>query len=366
MIKEVFFLRTLACLSIVLGHSIASSLNWFPFLEAESRLILSVWRTVIELLLFGTPVFVFISALVLSHAYPQGTPKGFLLKRTKYILIPYAVMGVCYAVLACAIEGSFRTLPAKVLQNVLLGQYHGYFILIIFQFYLLHMVFHKLLKTIPLKHLMVYALLINVAYLAVAGIYWNHSGLAVQIWWLPLFAWIFYYVLAFHIGRNLDWYRIKLKPYGVYLLIGCVAAGAMVPVLSGTGVFPSGSKRVDVLVYTVLVCFLVYRLASKTVKVPRWVEAVSSYSFGIYWLHVFFIAVLHKVFKLLPEGVQEQFNVSLYIVYLFVSAALLSMASTYLVTRVPGGAYIVGKLGPGVRGKAPQGTKQEQALNLAK
>lgn len=366
MIREVFFLRAIACLSIVLGHSISSSLNWYPFLEVESRFTLELWQTVTELLLFGTPMFVFISALVLSHAYPHGTPKGFLLKRTKYILVPYVIMGVCYAVLACAIEGSFTTLPLKIWQHIGLGQFHGYFILIIFQFYLLHTVFHRVLKAIPFKRLLLYSLLVNVCYFLAIAVFWKKVAFPVSIWWLPFFAWIFYYVLACHVGKNLDGYRRKLSPYSVHLFIGSAAAAGVVLLSARSGVFPFGSKRVDVMVYTILFCFLIFRLASKAERVPRWLETISSYSFGIYWLHVFFIAVLHKAFKFLPQGIQEHSNVSLYILYLSVSALFLSMAATYVVTRHPAGEFIVGRLGVKVRGKHVTNTVQEQNLTMNK
>lgn len=366
MIREVFFLRAIACLSIVLGHSISSSLNWYPFLDAESGRTLSVWRTVTELLLFGTPMFVFISALVLSHAYPQGTPKGFLVKRTKYILVPYVIMGVFYAALACAIEGSFGTLLVKIWQNIVLGQFHGYFILIIFQFYLLHIGFHRVVKAIPFRRLLPYSLLVNAGYLLIVALLWKKVQLPVSVWWLPFFAWIFYYVLACHVGQNLDWYRRKLGPYSLYLLLGSAASGAAVLLSARTGLFPFGSKRVDVLVYTVLLGFLIFALASRAKFVPRWLETVSSYSFGIYWLHVFFIAVLHKAFKVMPLGFREHWNLSFYILYLSAAALLLSMVSTYMLTRHPAGEFIVGKLGVTTRGKRMRHPVSEQHLTAAK
>lgn len=365
MIKEVFYLRSIACLSIVLGHSIASALNWFPYVSVESQGMKDIWGTVIELLLFGTPVFVFISALVLSNAYPNGTPKGFLLKRAKFILVPYVIMGGCYAVFACLVEGSFSSLANKVFSHIFLGQFHGYFIIIIFQFYLLHMVFHKIVSVVSIRRLLVYSLLINAAYLVIAGKYLNNAGLGVQIWWLPLFAWIFYYVLAYHIGKHLEEYRAKLNKYLAFLLIGSAAAGGLVVLLSDAGIFSSGSKRIDVLLYTIFVCFAIFALASKAEKVPAWISAVSSYSFGIYWLHVFFIAVLHKMFKFLPAPIQQYFNLPLYILYLFIASTLLSILSVYLVTRHSWGEYIVGKIGIGARGKRYKGMR-EQSLSMAK
>ena len=67
-------------------------------------------------------------------------------KRIRYILIPYTVMGLFYALQYTYQEEDF--LHAFVLQsakNIFLGDFHGYFILIIMQFYILHAVLFEFL-----------------------------------------------------------------------------------------------------------------------------------------------------------------------------------------------------------------------------
>ncbi|OME93889.1 acyltransferase family protein [Paenibacillus lautus] len=211
MIKEVIFLRSIACLAIVLGHSIASSLSWYPHITSEAGYITDSWKMLMQLLLFGTPIFVFISALVLSYSYPNGTPKHFLSKRLIFILIPYVIMGLGYAILASLTQGSFNNLLGNMFDNVILGQFHGYFIIIIFQFYLLHIVFHKLVNYIRIERLVIYSLIINVIYLQIAGVYLQDTRWGTQLWWFPLCAWIFYYSLAYYLGRNLDKFRSALN-----------------------------------------------------------------------------------------------------------------------------------------------------------
>ncbi|MFB8734669.1 hypothetical protein ACEQPO_14485 [Bacillus sp. SL00103] len=43
------------------------------------------------LLMFSTPSFIFISEFLLAHAYPNGTPKGFMWKRIKAIFFPFCI-----------------------------------------------------------------------------------------------------------------------------------------------------------------------------------------------------------------------------------------------------------------------------------
>lgn len=309
-------------------------------------MVTGLWRTIMQLLLFGTPIFIFITALVLSYSYPNGTPKAFLIKRLKFILIPYLIMGVCYATLACIIEGSFNPLLTKIFKNIVLGQFHGYFIIIIFQFYLLQVVFHKLVKVIQIERLVLYSLLVNAVYLLVAGIYFYDSRWGVQFWWLPLCAWIFYYALAYYVGQNLEKFRLMLIQYRWFIGIGSIIGGILVTQLMKQEVFPDvSSKRIDILFYATSICFLLFYIGSKVKKVPYLLELISRYSFGIYWLHVFYIQVHHKVYKLLPAALQSYISVSTYIVILFMGSVSLSVITVYLLNRFQLGAYVAGKVG---------------------
>lgn len=344
MIKEVFLLRTIACLAIVLGHCINSSLNLYPHIT--TGVTTDLWKLTRELLLFGTPVFIFISALVLSYSYPNGTPKGFLVKRLKFILVPYAIMGVFYAILTSLIEGSFNNLPLTIASNLFLGQFHGYFIIIIFQFYLLHTVFHKIISLIKIEKIVLCSLIINVIYLQISKVYFYDAKWGVQLWWFPLFAWIFYYSLAYYLGQNINKFRMKLDQYKWILLFVSIITSALVIILYRSNIIPPlGSKRIDILLFTTCICFLLFYIGTKMRQIPFLISIISAYSFGIYWLHVFYIQVLHKLYKLLSIGHQSFINLTGYIFVLFIGSTLLSIVTVYLLNRFRFGAYVTGKIG---------------------
>ncbi len=126
--KEVYWLRVIACLSVVLTHAVSRVITDFS-LSGDIRV---GYRTLQMLLLYGTPMFVLISTIVMTHAYQDKIPKGFLIKRVKYIFIPYIVMSLFYAGdKYYRFNWSLADLVTEFGYN-LIGQWHGYFVLIIF------------------------------------------------------------------------------------------------------------------------------------------------------------------------------------------------------------------------------------------
>ncbi|MEH6992332.1 acyltransferase family protein, partial [Neobacillus drentensis] len=134
LVNEIFLMRTISCLSILLLHSLARAYAYDNNIVNLMQLLLT----------FGTPTFVFISEFILARSYPQELPANFWSKRLKFIMVPYILFGTFYALMKGFEQslssgndflGSFGGFLWK---HILLGDYHGYFILVIFQFYLLH------------------------------------------------------------------------------------------------------------------------------------------------------------------------------------------------------------------------------------
>lgn len=73
------------CISIVALHSFPGLIN-DPNTSELSKSLNSFLRI---LFLFATPPFIILSEILLSMRYSNGLPKGFFLKRIKFILIPY-------------------------------------------------------------------------------------------------------------------------------------------------------------------------------------------------------------------------------------------------------------------------------------
>ena len=73
-IKEIFVIRCLSCLSVVLLHVVSMVLMIQEESLASAAHTVDAFRT---LLMFSTPAFIFISEFLLARSYPGGVPAGF-------------------------------------------------------------------------------------------------------------------------------------------------------------------------------------------------------------------------------------------------------------------------------------------------
>lgn len=80
LVNEIFLLRAFACLAVVVIHSINSVFANFGIRKVPEYMEINNVLFVIQILLmFGTPMFVFISEFILANAYKGDAPKGFFL-----------------------------------------------------------------------------------------------------------------------------------------------------------------------------------------------------------------------------------------------------------------------------------------------
>ncbi|GGJ85921.1 putative membrane-bound acyltransferase YfiQ [Lentibacillus kapialis] len=341
-INEIFFLRTIACLAVVFLHAISSSLL---FADGHNETML---RIVQLFLMFGTPTFVFISELLLANSYQDKIPNGFFSKRVKFILTPYIIMAIIYAWfnLWNANQLTISSFVSDVIGNVL-GGYHGYFVLIIFQFYILHFIFQKYIahRYSPWLILGV-SLIINIGYLGIFNVlrlppsanehilnFWNDG------FKLLFFGWIFYFAVAFYCGRNYDLIKHKVtRNAGKIITVLALSVSLLMFDYFILGFESIHSKRFDIVFYTMSIIGILIYLASKMNKVPNLVMLISRYSFGIYLLHPLLISLIVK-YGLVPND-----NLILYIAITFLVTVSTAVFLTFLLNKSRIGVYVVGKV----------------------
>jgi membrane-bound acyltransferase YfiQ involved in biofilm formation len=342
-------MRSISCLSILLLHSLARA-------YADNNHTVNLLRV---LLTFGTPTFIFISEFILSRSYPQELPANFWSKRLKFIMVPYVVFGTFYAFLK-AFEQSASSGDHLMVsfgnflwRHLLLGDYHGYFILVIFQFYLLHYFFHKYLKKWKPFLVMSSALLINLAYLGFFNFVKPYpTEIGVYIWekyyWIPFFGWLFYFTLAYYCGKNFSTFIHFLNKYSKWVIASPILTGVICLYLYDSQLISTiSSKRVDMVFFTTSMILLIYYFAAKLPKVPKIFVWISQYSFGIYLIHPVFLAIMYLVFNRLSIEIQP----SLLTVIYFIGSLLLAIASTFVLNKIPYGYYFTGKIGIGIKDK---------------
>ncbi|MDQ6600110.1 hypothetical protein E2K98_10275 [Bacillus salipaludis] len=355
LINEIFLMRSISCLSILLLHSLARA-------YADENNTVNLVRV---LLTFGTPAFIFISEFILSRSYPQELPSNFWSKRLKFIMVPYVLFGTFYAFLKAFeqsissgsdLMGSFINF---LWRHLLLGDYHGYFILVIFQFYLLHYFFDKFLKKWNPASVMGSALLINLIYLGFFNFVKPYpSEIGAYIWdkfyWIPFFGWLFYFTLAYYCGRNFSSFINFLNKYSKWVIVSPLLCGGMCLFLYDSHLISSiSSKRVDMVFFTTSMILLIYYIATKLPKVPKIFVWISQYSFGIYLIHPVFLALMYVFFNRLSLDMNPLFQTIFY----FIGSLLLSIVVTFVLNKIPYGYYFVGKIGIGLNSKKSRNLK---------
>ncbi|WP_051314710.1 acyltransferase family protein [Alteribacter aurantiacus] len=363
MIDEIFVLRSIACMCIVFLHSIDIALR-SSYMQGISPFMVTLFDSIQVFLYFGTPVFIFISELIIAYSYRnRPIPDGFMKKRFIYIFVPFLFMAFFYSL---PYATSFGDWGQKFLMNALIGDFHGYFVLIIFQFYILHLLFHRYLKDANPRVVVPLALSINVAYLTLFNITAapiSHPVI-LYIWerfyWVPFFGWIFYFALGYYCGIYYEQFRAWLAKHKTIIIAAPIISTTLLLFFYHTNVLlVHSSKRVDILLHTVAVMFFVMYIGQKMKTIPPFLIQISQYSFGIYLLHMFFIHLID--FFVAQAGLS--FGV-FYIYILFFLSLFSSMGTVMIAARWKHGQYFVGKIGVGKNGKKPAPPKTEVEKRL--
>ncbi|MBP1949042.1 acyltransferase family protein [Virgibacillus litoralis] len=336
LINEVFWLRCIACLAVTLGHAIGSGNK---YLTGSSIDYLGSYVLHMAVL-FGVPVFIFISELLLANKYTEKVPDTFMRKRVQFLLLPYLFMSIVYALISIE-KWTFQEVMTRIAMSVFLGDSAVYFILIIFQFYFLHLFLRRYLDRLSAKHTIPIALLINFLYLA----FFNFTEVPDNavghfIWtkgyWMPFTGWLFYFVLGFYCGRNfqavLNFFRKK------WLLVTPFLALVLMLLMNRIFHLDYDSKRVDMLLYASSVIFLIVYVSSSIGKVPKLVMFISNYSFSIFLLNLFYFRLLSSIEP--PEFI----NLPSYTFLMFLSTLLLCIGTAYLFNQFRFGKYMVGRI----------------------
>lgn len=338
LINEVFWLRCIACIAVTFGHAIQKGYIHYtdPSLHQMGSYILYMG------VLFGVPVFVFISEFLLSNKYVNKVPPGFIKKRLKILLVPYIFMSFVFALFEVK-TWAIQNLLIEISRNIFLGESTVYFILIIFQFYLLHILFSKHLNRLSPKVVISAAFIINIAYLGFfnfveapsntfAQYFWNPG------YWMPFVGWIFYFVLGYYCGKNYQTVLGVVRKYNKLVLIMPFVTLIGVFLMNKYYLIGQSSKRIDILLYATAMIFLIMYIASMAKKTPKLIMIISNYSFSIFLLNEFFFLLFSNVE---PPAFMNILSYSLTVFFL---SLLSSIGLANVLNKIILGKYLVGKV----------------------
>ncbi|MGV3244820.1 acyltransferase family protein [Staphylococcus sp. 11262D007BW] len=331
-ISIVFWMRAIACLGVVLIHSISHTIAINPNLEKNQ------WPTYVQIfLMFCTPMFVFITEFLNAKFYGDTLKKGFFRKRLLYLGIPFIVVNLIWT----WIQVSPRHL-SEFLSTFILVSFRGYsvtyFIVIIFQFYILHMVFSKYLRKLNPFLMIGISIIITSIYWGIRLIFPAPNNIIGSLIWAKegqtiFIGWITYFLLGYYIGIYYDRFIQSLKNYRIHIIGLMIFSIIFVLLTHNLGINSAiGSKRLDTPLYTTAVILLLFLVGSYFKYVPKFILFISNFSFSIYLLHLFFIYSFPMT--------HTHFGYD--ILYKFLLAIVMSIIVAYLVNRLIIGKYIIG------------------------
>ncbi|MFC7371411.1 acyltransferase family protein [Fictibacillus iocasae] len=343
MIKEWNLLRTIACLSIVFLHSTSQVGLATGFPQSEYYQLL---RTI---LCYATPTFVVLSEVILANRYPDKLPENFWSKRFKWILAPYVSFAIIDAFISYKMSPTFD-LGEKMLKNLFLGEFEGYFVLIIFQFYLLHYFVTK--YRLSMNWLVPVSILAMVFHFKILEGNIPFVQEHIAFFKIPFTAWFAYFTIAYVIGRHYKKLSKMFLQYKWWTLAGVVVSLLVVFVLFEAGYTSVGSRRIDLLPLTIAISVAVMAWGQ---LMPNFkvINVISSYSFGIYFLHW----QLQRYFGADIAGLFE--NTFTRVFGLFFISLAGSMLIIFLFSKLPFGSFVVGN----TNRKVPK--KKEMKLSRA-
>lgn len=301
-LNEINIIRAIACISIVATHAISNYLKQVDTnIETENQYI--VW--IRFALLCSTPIFILISETLISKNYANGVPKGFFLKRIKYILVPYILIGLVVSYRGS--DGSFMSFSQVALEKVILGSWYGYFVIVIFQFYILHWLIGKYLAKINPVIPLILSFLIT--FFHVYGFVnmpaYQELVLTKYPFWYKthIFMWIFYFIAAFYIGQHYEKiFDFLIGKIWLPLTASVLTFGIIMYNYYGLGYTRVSSERYDMLLYSVSIFFLLVVLIRRFKLYNETLIMISHFSFYIYLTHLIILPYFVKISLMFGEN----------------------------------------------------------------
>lgn len=336
---EITYARAFFCISIVALHSFPGLIN-DPNTSEFSRSLNSFLRI---LLLYATPSFIILSEILLSMRYSTGLPKNFFIKRIKLILIPYLLIGAFFSLNIYLSPDESRSYIEIFTTYVLYGSWYGWFVIVIFQFYILHALFYKFLNKV--NPLIVLGATFLISFIHSCLAYVHNPYLQ---WWAdfyPVYSrtaipyWLFYFTFGYYLGVNYDYVMNLVKKY-IWILFGLwiLSTIPIIYMYHFMDVTYAQSNRFDIMLYTVFT-FLIVLYAMQSIEKFKLTLLlfISEVSFFIYMSHPLINAHLSR-------GLASFVDIPLIFLALMILFTLgFSIGIALLLSHLPFSKFIIGR-----------------------
>lgn len=334
---ELYYIRAILCMLIVFVHSNLYSVH------VDSSLFKNIIVPTQGLFFFATPCFIILSEVVLAYAYrdkPLNISK-FILNRVKYILLPYIFVGTFVAYSHSLVEN--KDFISTWIEHILKGAWDGWFVVTIIQFYILHLLLHKVLPKINPFLIILPTVILTIYHTYNMQV--NNDYIKFWIETYPLFPktnilnWIGYFFVGFYIGQYYEHIIKFIKNYYYIVIIGWLfSLGFVLYTIFIVDRSPTYSTRYDLVPYTImsflLLLLMTYLLKNKKIIL---LLIISQFSYFIYLTHYIFLIPLKEV------AAKFAFNGFLYIFMIWLLSLVASLGLAVFISLIPNTQFIVGK-----------------------
>ena len=327
-IEEIDALRAIAAVCVVMLHVLG-------YFLAQDSSVVSHWleQAGVEVLRFSRQIFMFVTGLLLARVYRDRNPAwaGFLTRRGKTLLLPYAIWTAIYLWFSGLINlspGNWLVDARTIMRAVLRGDgyYHLYYVVVTLQFYLVFPLLLVLARRLGRgRRTGPAAIVAGTAYLALMLFYARHpyslpvaaggpiSSFAQRLWderdrlVVSYFAYYFLGVLA---GAELErWRELVRRRGGYFLAVGLASVSYLLYQLhlrvhdggEAFGVFVSVFRPAMVL-YSLAIIGTLFLAALWIIEhkhgpaqaLYRGMRTLSPYTYGIYLAHPLVLTLLEE------------------------------------------------------------------------
>lgn len=328
------YFRAIAIIFIVVGHCCYYFDNHALLFNNNSIVI----KTLLNFFLGGTTLFVVISGFLFHHVYYKKFYfKKYILKKIKFILIPYiTLITIPYVYLTIKLfffknhqevpyTESLNLFKANylTLNHFFVGYWYIPFAMIIF---FLSPVFINFIELTFKKQLIITAFFLCLSLIMHRGTYNS---------WFSIIQNVVYFIPAYLIGiicsENRRLLYLKLKNKSFHLLICAISISVLHSFVAKTGSYhksPFEYNSIDLMIIQKIflsLFFLIWlnKFEKKTINV---LNLIAKYSFNIFFIH----GIVIWIFQIIKDKLHLSFSTNHQIIILFLSIFIVFFSSLSL------------------------------------
>ena len=329
MVREWDWLRVIACLSIVSLHTSTWIVLRRPF-YGDSELL----HFIRILLCYATPTFILLSIVIMANRYPNALPKYFWKKRVSFLILPFIAWSIVSAMI---VEHLFQNdlLRETIVRNIFLGEYVGWFVLVIVQMYILYaLILHFKWKEEVWLTLAILLFFIHHA-VTQLPVLWIEENIA--LFRLSITGWLGYFAIAYLIGKHYERVAATLYRYRYWTFLALGLSVLYVYLHYVLGETEIHSRRLDLipLVFSATAVILAW-----TQRLPHFtlIQVLSRYSFIIYLMHWEVLRMTSGIF------IRQDWTLKLTWPLIVIWTVSFCIVVAKLISLLPFGEYVVGKV----------------------